>query len=70
MSFAQGIAGAGVALAAIAIMLLHVAATVVIPENQQTRAYVEAYARWRLHLTWGCGALVASGFLIGLGAVG
>ena len=59
MSFAQGIAGAGVALVIIAALLLHAASD----SSLTPKA-------WKQRLTWGCAALIAGGFLIGLGAVG
>lgn len=59
MSLPYGLVGAGIALVIIAALLLHAASD----SSLGPKA-------WKQRLVWGCAALIAGGFLIGLGAVG
>lgn len=59
MSLPHGLVGAGIALVAIAALLLHAASDMSLGPKA-----------WRFRLVWGCAALIAGGFLIGLGSVG
>ena len=70
MSFAQGIAGAGVALVIIAGWLFWEAGQVVWPKSTKAESFESSRDHWRWLLTWSVASLIAGGFLIGLGAVG